>query len=302
MKRYPFFLLLILLSSCSKIPVPSIISPSENNNLQPVSFGEEPKNYQKILKDYLINNLNNSKTAKIEFINEPSKISIKHLGNNYVGYRVCLSINQKRGEYYLGYKNHFFLINEDKVSLHLYDSGLLTIPFEYCVSRDVNRELYVDDIPDNQNEVSVEDMENIKLTTKEKIEYNELKTELEKLKKENKELKKMDQNKSNIQEKDIKDIAKIENAKDIAYKNDNIYILCLFDDNENTYILNTNKKTFDLIDKLNVIPYLLSFNEAYIVASNEAIELTINRVSGKAVLVNEVRKNGMCKLTNKTKF
>jgi hypothetical protein len=267
-----------------------------------VNFGEEPINYQKILKDYLINNLENSKTAKIEFINAPSKISIDHLGDNYVGYRVCLSINQKRGEYYLGYKNHFFLINKDKVSLHLYDSGLLTIPFEYCVSRNINRELYVDDIPDNRDEASVEEMENIKLTSKEKIEYRELRTELEKLKQENKELKKRDQNKSNANEKVINDLAKIESTKDIGNNKDNIYILCSFDDNENTYILNTNKKTFDLIDKLNIIPYLLSFNEAYIVASNEAIELTINRVSGRAVLVNEVRKSGMCKLTNKTKF
>ena len=302
MKIYSFFLFLILLSSCSKIPVPSIISPSENTNVQPVNFGEEPINYQKTLKDYLINNLENSKTAKIEFINTPSKISIDHLGDNYVGYRVCLSINQKRDEYYLGYKNHFFLINKDKVSLHLYDSGLLTIPFEYCVSRNSNRELYVDDIPDNQNEVSIEEMENIKLTSKEMIENRELRTELEKLKQENRELKKIDQNKPNVKEKIINDLAKIESNKDIGINNDNIYILCSFDDNENTYIFNTNKKTFNLIDKLNVIPYLLSFNEAYIVASNEAIELTINRVSGRAVLVNDVRKSGMCKLTNKTKF
>ena len=302
MKIYSFFLFLILLSSCSKIPVPSIISPSENTNVQPVNFGEEPINYQKTLKDYLINNLENSKTAKIEFINTPSKISIDHLGDNYVGYRVCLSINQKRDEYYLGYKNHFFLINKDKVSLHLYDSGLLTIPFEYCVSRNSNRELYVDDIPDNQNEVSIEEMENIKLTSKEMIENRELRTELEKLKQENRELKKIDQNKPNVKEKIINDLAKIESNKDIGINTDNIYILCAFDDNENTYIFNTNKKTFNLIDKLNVIPYLLSFNEAYIVASNEAIELTINRVSGRAVLVNDVRKSGMCKLTNKTKF
>ena len=112
MRIYSFFLFLILLSSCSKIPVPSIISPSENTNVQPVSFGEEPTNYQKILKDFLINNLENSKTARIEFINAPSKISINHLGNNYVGYRVWLSINQKRGEYYLGYKNHWRTVEE----------------------------------------------------------------------------------------------------------------------------------------------------------------------------------------------
>ena len=302
MKIYSFFLFLMLLSSCSNIPAPSLISPSENRNVQQVSFGEEPTNYQKILKDYLINNLENSKTARIEFINVPTKISINHLGSNYIGYRVCLSINQKRGEHYIGYRNHFFLINNNKVSLHLYDSGLLTIPFEYCVSRNIDRELYVDDIPDNKEEVSIEGMDNIKLTSKEKSEYKKLETELEKIKKENRELKRKDQSILNKEKEGMNNLAKIESTKDIDVKKNNIYILCSFDDNENTYIFNTNKKTFDLIDKLNIIPYSLSYNEAYIVASNEAIELTINRVSGKAVLENVVRINGMCKLTNKTQF
>ncbi len=302
MKFYSFFLFLILLSSCGKIPAPALFSPSENYNVQKVSFGEEPSNYQKILKDYLINTLENSKTAKIEFINAPSKISIDHLGSNYVGYRVCLSINQKRGDYYIGYRNHFFLINNNEVSLHLYDSGLLTIPFEYCVSRNIDRELYVDDIPDNKEEISVEGMDNIKLTLKEKNEYKKLETELEKLKKENRELKRKDQSILNKEKESMNNLAKIETNKDIDVKKDNIYILCSFGDNENTYIFNSIKKTFRLIDDLDVIPYALSFNEAYIVASNEAIELTINRVSGKAVLVNELRKSGVCKLTNKTKF
>ena len=292
----------MLLSSCSNIPAPSLISPSENRNVQQVNFGEEPTNYQKILKDYLVNNLENSKTARIEFINVPSKISIDHLGSNYVGYRVCLSVNQKRGEHYLGYRNHFFLISNGKVSLHLYDSGLLTIPFEYCVSRNIQREIFVDQIPDTQEEVSIDAMDTIKLTSKEMIEYKKLETEIEKLKQENRDLKKIDQDNLNSEEKEIKSLAKIESNKDIDITKDNIYILCSFDENENTYIFNTNKKTFDLIDKLNIIPYSLSFNEAYIVASNEAIELTINRVSGKAVLENVVRKNGMCKLTNKTQF
>ena len=302
MKIYPFFLFLILLSSCSKIPAPTLLSPSENNNIQQVSFGEEPSNYQKILKDYLINTLANSKTAKIEFINAPSKISIDHLGSNYIGYRVCLSINQKKGDYYLGYKNHFFLLNNNKVSLHLYDSGLLTIPFEYCVSRNIDRELYVDDIPDSQEEISVEGMDDIKLTSKEKVEYKKLETELEKLKQENRELKRKDQSILNKKKDGMNDLAKIESSKNIDVKKGNIFILCSFDDNENTYIFNTNKRTFSLIDELDVIPYALNFNDAYIVASNEAIELTINRVSGKAVLENKVRKSGACKLTNKTKF
>ena len=302
MKFFSFFLLLVFLSSCGKIPAPGLLSPSENINMQPVSFGEEPSNYQKILKDYLIDTLKDSKTAKVEFINVPSKISIDHLGSNYIGYRVCLSINEKRGEYYIGYRNHFFLLNNNKVSLHLYDSGLLTIPFEYCVSRNIDRELYVDDIPDNKEEVSIEGMDDIKLTSKGEIEYKKLETELEKLKQENRELKRKDQSISNKKKEGMSDLAKIESNKDIDIKKDNIYILCSFDDSENTYIFNTNKRIFSLIDELDVIPYAVNFNDAYIVASNEAIELTINRVSGKAVLENKVRKSGVCRLTNKTKF
>ncbi len=301
MKIYLTLLLLILLSSCSKIPAPVLFSPSENNNIQQVSYGAEPDNYQKILKDYLINKLEDSKTSKIEFINVPSKISIDHLGNNYVGYRVCLSINQKRGAHYIGYRNHFFLINDNKVSLHLYDAGILTIPFEYCVSRNSQKELYVDDIPDNDKEISVGQMDNIKLTSKEEIKFKKLETELEKLKQENRELKKID-NKPDASEKDAINLAKIESSKGVSINEDNIYILCIFESIENTYIFNIKEESFNFIDKLDIIQYSLNFNETYIVASNEAIELTINRVSGKAVLKNEELKNGMCKLTNKTKF
>ena len=46
----------------------------------------------------------------------------------------------------------------------------------------------------------------------------------------------------------------------------------------------------------------LLFNKAYIVANNENLVLTINRVSGKASMENKSLKTGMCKLTNKTKF
>ena len=43
---------LFVFSSCSKIPTPSLLAPSENQNIQPVSFGDNPVNYQKILKEY----------------------------------------------------------------------------------------------------------------------------------------------------------------------------------------------------------------------------------------------------------
>ncbi len=123
-----------------KIPAPSLISPSMTDDIQKVSYGNSPDNYQKILKNYLIKNLKNYKTARVEFINEPATLTIEHLGDTYSGYRLCLSINEQRGDYYLGYRNHFFMINNNNVTLHLYDSGLLTIPFEYCVTRNTSRE------------------------------------------------------------------------------------------------------------------------------------------------------------------
>jgi hypothetical protein len=295
-------MMLLIISSCSSIPAPSIITPSENRNIQKVSFGEEPKSYQNILKNYLIINLKNYKGAKVEFINQPSRLSIDHLGDTYSGYRVCLSINEKRGEHYLGYRNHFFLISNNKVDLHLYDSGLLTIPFEYCISRDVNKEYYIDDIPEKIEEISVEAMDTIELSSKDNTSYEKLKNELDKLKQENIKLKKLDKNKLESNKKIIEDLAKLDVPNKVYTKKDNIYISCSFDDNEITYIFNISEKTFNLIDELNIIPYSLSFNEAYIVASNQEIELTINRISGKAILENKMRKSGMCKLTDKTKF
>ena len=163
MKALYVILLTFTLASCGKIPAPSILSPSEDTNVQAVSFGVNPSNYQKILKDFLKSNLQNYQTAKVEFINKPSKIKIDHLGDTYIGYRVCLSINEKKGEYYRGYRNHFFLINNDSVVLHLYDSGLLTIPFEYCVTRDTKKELFIDDIPEENEEITVDRMDEIDL-------------------------------------------------------------------------------------------------------------------------------------------
>tara|TARA_B100001057_G_scaffold272961_1_gene273268 strand:+ start:251 stop:1102 length:852 start_codon:yes stop_codon:yes gene_type:complete len=283
-----------MLSACGTIQAPSIIMPSENKDLRKVSYGESPQNYQKILKDYLINNLTNYKDAKVEFINELAKSSINHLGDTYTGYRVCLSINEKKGQHYRGYKNHFFLIKDNKVDLHLFDSGLLSIPFEYCITRNKSRELFVRDIPDQ--EIEIDSMDKIKLTSKEDLKYKELETELEKLKKENRELKKAEESEL----KNIDDISKMESADKVYSKESNIYILCTFRDKDMTYIFNDNKETFRLINKLDIVSYDVSFNEAYIVASNDATEITINRVSGSA-MISDFGK-GQCKLTDRTKF
>ncbi len=245
-----------LLSSCSSVPAPSILSPSKSEKLISVNYGSSPINYQKILKDYLIENLQNHELAKVEFINEPSKLSIDHLGDTYSGYRVCLSINEKRGDYYLGYRNHFFLINNNNVELHLYDSGLLTIPFEYCVTRDTSREMLITDIPEAKEDISVTEMDKVKV-------------------------KKSDE---------IKEI------------DTNTYISCIFEQDEKIYIFNESKNTFRYIDKLNETDYSLEYNEAFIVANYLDTELLINRVTGKATLQGEVLKQGICELTDKTKF
>ena len=302
MKYFIACLLILIISSCSKIPTPSILSPSENKDIRNVSFGEKPISYQNILKLYLVKNLQNYKSAKVEFINKPSKLSINHLGNNYTGYRLCLSINEKKGDYYIGPKNHFFLINNNQVNLHLFDSGLLTIPFEYCVSRNISNEIFIDDIPDNVEEISVESMDKIEFESKNDIRFEKLKTELDNLKKENEELKRSDAKKIESSGKTTETISKTE-IPEMIYKNkDDIYILCTFDNQDTTYIFSDSKAIFKLMNKLDVIPYSVSFNNAYIVATRDNIVLTINRVSGKATLENKLLENGMCELTNKTKF
>ena len=259
--------LICFLSSCSSIPAPSVLSPSKSDRLVNVDYGSSPSNYQKILKDYLIKNLINHVDAKVEFINEPAKLSIDHLGDSYSGYRVCLSINEKRGDYYLGYRNHFFLINNNNVELHLYDSGLLTIPFEYCVTRDTSREMLITDIPETKEDISIEEMDEIKVIKKDKVD------EIKVIKKD--------------------EIDKIESS---------IYIACVFGQNERTYVFNESKNIFRYIDKLNETDYSVEYNEAFIVANYLDTELSINRVTGKATLQNELLERGVCELTDKTKF
>ena len=202
----------------------------------------------------MIKNLQDYKTAKVEFINEPAKLTIDHLGDTYAGYRLCLSINEQRGDYYIGYRNHFFLIQNDDVKLHLFDSGLLTIPFEYCVTRDRSREIFIDDIPEVKEDIMVEKMDEIK-------------------------------------------IAKVE--RPVV---GNTYISCNFNDKDSTYVFNETNKTFKLFDKLEEKIFNVTSNEAFIVASIGKIELSINRVTGKATYLTESLDNGQCKLTDRTKF
>ena len=255
MKLFSIIIVSIFITSCGHISAPSLISPSEPENIKQVNYGDSPDNYQKILKNYLIKNLKNYKTARVEFINEPARLTIEHLGDTYSGYRLCLSINEQRGDYYLGYRNHFFMINNNNVTLHLYDSGLLTIPFEYCVTRDTSREIFIDDIPEESKDIAVEKMDEVKIAKR---------------------------------NQDINIIG-------------NTYIICNFNEQQKTYVFNESKSTFKLINKLEETAFSVDFNDAFIVATRDNIELSINRVSGDAK-INSNLKSGNCKLTDKRRF
>ena len=146
------------------------------------------------------------------------------------------------------------MIQSDDVKLHLFDSGLLTIPFEYCVTRDRSREIFIDDIPEAKEEIMVEKMDEIK-------------------------------------------IAKVERAA-IG----NTYISCSFNGKDSTYVFNETNKTFKLFDKLEEKVFNVASNEAFIVASIGKLELSINRVTGKATYLTDSLENGQCKLTDRTKF
>ena len=69
-----------------------------------------------------------------------------------------------------------------------------------------------------------------------------------------------------------------------------------------TYIFNASEESFKLVNKLDIVTYKVSFNDAYIVATNKELQLTINRVTGKAALESNILKKGICNLANKTKI
>ena len=106
-----------------------------------------------------------------------------------------------------------FMINNDEVTLHLYDSGLLTIPFEYCITRDVSKTMLVQNIP-------------------EKIESEQL------------EIKKIDKAKSiNDMDESKPSLAYVDPDYD-SYSRGNKFILCNLNNDEITFVFNESNSTF----------------------------------------------------------
>ena len=272
MKLLIYSLLIFFISACGKISAPSIITPDYSQRVSEGGYGDAPLTYTNILKKYLINKLPNHQETKIEFVNEPQKLSIDHLGDNYSGYRVCLSINEKQDGYYRGWRNHFFMINNDQVTLHLFDSGLLTIPFEYCITRDESKTMLVKNIPDsieNENN-TLEEIENAK------------------------SIENMDSDKPSLAYID---------PKEMPVKIKDKYILCMIDNEEITFVFNESNKTFYQFEFDTEKSFEPIFTEILIAAKRQDTVIDINRVSGFIEITTEKsKKSGKCDILNKTKF
>ena len=162
MKIKNLIFLILVFSGCTKslIPLPKYAMPEVNVNPDPsASYGEYPENYQTILQNFLKTKFKNSSKVKVEFVSKPEKLAVSTILDEFYGYRVCLSILDEGETKYKGYKNHFFLISNGKVKLYLFDSGLLKIPFELCVSRTSANYQYLDDIEKTPEPTSIEEMD-----------------------------------------------------------------------------------------------------------------------------------------------
>ena len=267
MNKLNLIFLSFFLVSCSGgiIPIPNTLMPERySGRVASEEYGKYPSNYQKILKDYLINNIRNHNDAKIEFVNRPSKLSIEHIGSIYSGYRLCLSINARNNKnIFTGYKTHLFIINNDKVDLHLFDSGLLKIPFELCVDRDETRTIILDDISDDvieQPEITIDKMDEIVIPKKPD-----------------------DETKS---DKNIYILCNFGNSERTF----------VFNERRKTLSESVGIEEIDLFD--------VKFSSTHILGYKDSEEILINRVSGSVTITTEnlAPVKGDCNLLDKTKF
>ena len=266
------FFIMLILASCGKIPAPSVITPELSRKVSQSDYGDNPSTYSNILKNHLIKKLENHRDAKVEFVNEPQRMSIDHLGNTYSGYRVCLSVNEMKDGYYRGWRNHFFMIKNNEVTLHLYDSGLLTIPFEYCITRDTSKTMLVQNIPDSieSNEPDVEKIENAK------------------------SIEEMDKSKPTV--------AYISPESESVTRG-NKFILCNIQNKEVTFVFNESSNMFYQFEFENKKYFEPTFTEILIAARSSDVSIDINRVSGFIEITTEKSKNnGKCDILDRTRF
>lgn len=98
---------IILLTGCSGTPT--------SEQLASADYGRYPKNYEKVIKDYMQSQLKDPDSATYKFRNIP-KSGWSSLGKTLFGYRLCVEINAKNSYGgYVGSRMSYFMIKNDVV-------------------------------------------------------------------------------------------------------------------------------------------------------------------------------------------
>ena len=113
----------VLLTACTTVPT------AEDEH---ADYGPFPEDYQAIAKAHIQAQPTrlplDISTAR--FLNTPNKFIYSQLGRqNKYGYRVCLLVNPADSRQT---QSNFLLINNNKVTTHLHDSGLIGLSDEFC--------------------------------------------------------------------------------------------------------------------------------------------------------------------------
>ena len=95
--------------------------------------------------------------------------------------------------------------------------------------------------------------------------------------------------------------------RDIPKQDSNIrdiFLSCIVDETERTFVFNENKQSFYEAIGLDKLNYSVKFSKTHIFASNEERdEILINRVSGTTTFTRDSKiSEGKCSLLDQTKF
>lgn len=106
--KYLVAVFALLLAAC--------ITPPTTAEMQAADYGPYPADYQAIVRNYMDDYLNDNESARYKFINQPVKFTTNDLTKHLYGWAACVDVNGKN-QYgaYVGYKMHFFLINNGRI-------------------------------------------------------------------------------------------------------------------------------------------------------------------------------------------
>jgi len=111
-----FFTLSLPLFSCAIVPT--------QEELTNADYGNPPTNYKQTIKSFLADSLKDPASAKYTFLSKPTPQWSRYYGEIEFGYGTCVAINAKNSfGGYSGKKLHFFLIYNDLIMHHIYQSA-----------------------------------------------------------------------------------------------------------------------------------------------------------------------------------